>query len=133
MKHPIRATVLCCNLSGAKGDQIKAAAVRRGLRIRTILPEELTLPLGRLAGLPEYAEAGPLDGTPFQEEMLIFHQFTEPLLDAFLADIRRAGGVHLKAVVTPTNASWNVCALYRGLVAEHAAIEQQRRAHTENA
>ena len=65
--------------------------------------------------------------------MLIFHQFTEPLLDAFLADIRRAGGVQLKAVVTPTNASWNVCALYRELEAEHAAIAQQRRAYTENA
>lgn len=132
MKHPIRATVLCCNLSGSKADQIKAAAVRRGLRIRTISPEELTLPLGRLAGLPEYAEAEPLDGTPFREEMLIFHQFTEQLLDAFLADIRRAGGVQLKAVVTPTNASWNVCALYHELEAERAAIALQHRARSEN-
>lgn len=133
MKHPTRATVLCCNLTGAKANQIKVAAVKRGVRIRTITPEEQTLPLGRLVGLPSYADAAPLDGTPVSEELLIFHQFTEPLLDAFLADIRRAGGVRLKAVVTPTNASWNVCALYDELKAERAAIEQQRRAHTENA
>ena len=64
--------------------------------------------------------------------MLIFHNFTEPQLDAFLAEIRRAGGVRLKAVVTPTNASWCISALYRELEAEHAAIQQQRQAHDEN-
>lgn len=132
MKHPNYATVLCCNLSGRKATQIKMAAVKLGVRIRTISQDEFTLPLGRLLGLPEYAEAARLEGTPFTQEMVIFHQFTEPQLDAFLAEIRRAGGVRLKAVVTPTNASWCISALYRELEAEHTAIQQQRQAHDEN-
>lgn len=132
MKHPNRATVLCCNLSGPKATKIKLAAVKLGLRIRTVSQDEFTLPLGRLLGLSEYAEAAPLEGAPFTQEMLIFHEFTEPQLDAFLAEIRRAGGVRLKAVVTPTNASWCISALYHELEAEHAAIQQQRQAHDQN-
>lgn len=129
MKHPNRPTVLCCNLSGPKAAKIKMSAVKLGLRIRTVSPNEFTLPLGRLLGLSEYAEAAPLEGAPFTQEMLIFHELTEPQLDAFLAEIRRAGGVRLKAVVTPTNAAWCISALYHELEAEHAAIQQQRQAH----
>lgn len=132
MKHPNRATVLCCNLNGTKAAKIKMAAVKLGLRIHTVSPDEFTLPLGRLVGLPAYADAEPLEGELFTQEMLIFHNFTEPQLDAFLAEIRRAGGVRLKAVVTPTNASWCISALYRELEAERAAIQQQRQAHDEN-
>ena len=133
MKHPNRATVLCCNLNGTKAAKIKMAAVKLGLRIHTVSPDEFTLPLGRLVGLPAYADAEPLEGELFTQEMLIFHNFTEPQLDAFLAEIRRAGGVRLKAVVTPTNASWCISALYRELEAERAAIQQQQRqAHDEN-
>lgn len=132
MKHPNRATVLCCNLNGTKAAKIKMAAVKLGLRIHTVSPDEFTLPLGRLVGLPSYADAEPLESEPFTQEMLIFHNFTEPQLDAFLAEIRRAGGVRLKAVVTPTNASWCISALYRELEDEHAAIQQQRQAHDEN-
>lgn len=132
MKHLNRATVLCCNLNGTKAAKIKMAAVKLGLRIHTVSPDEFTLPLGRLVGLPAYADAEPLEGEPFTQEMLIFHEFTEPQLDAFLAEIRRAGGVRLKAVVTPTNASWCISALYRELEAEHAAIQQRRQAHDEN-
>ena len=118
MKHPNRATVLCCNLNGTKAAKIKMAAVKLGLRIHTVSPDEFTLPLGRLVGLPSYADAEPLESEPFTQ--------------AFLAEIRRAGGVRLKAVVTPTNASWCISALYRELEAEHAAIQQQRQAHDEN-
>lgn len=132
MKHPNRATVLCCNLNGTKAAKIKMAAVKLGLRIYTVSPDEFMLPLGRLVGLPAYADAEPLEGESFTQEMLIFHNFTEPQLDAFLAEIRRAGGVRLKAVVTPTNASWCISALYHELEAEHAAIQQQRQAHDEN-
>ena len=132
MKHPNRATVLCCNLNGTKAAKIKMAAVKLGLRIHTVSPDEFTLPLGRLVGLPSYADAEPLESEPFTQEMLIFHEFTESQLDAFLAEIRRAGGVRLKAVVTPTNASWCISSLYRELEAEHAAIQQQRQAHDEN-
>jgi len=132
MKHPNRATVLCCNLNGTKAAKIKMAAIKLGLRIHTVSPDEFTLPLGHLVGLPAYADAEPLEGESFTQEMLIFHNFTEPQLDAFLAEIRRAGGVRLKAVVTPTNASWGISALYRELEAEHAAIQQQRQAHDEN-
>lgn len=128
MKHSRHAVVLCYNLTGNKANQIKAAAVRLGLQIRTVAPESFSLPLGHLLGWEEYAQAQATNDTPFTEEMLVFYQLSQAQLDAFLPEIRRAGGVRLKAVVTPTNVSWNSCALVRELDAEHNAIAQQRQA-----
>ena len=111
MKHSRHAVVLCYNLTGNKANQIKAAAVRLGLQIRTVAPESFSLPLGHLLGWEEYAQAQATDDTPFTEEMLVFYQLSQAQLDAFLPEIRGAGG-----------------ALVRELDAEHNAIAQQRRA-----
>ena len=130
MKSHNHAAVLCCNLSGVKADRIRMAAVRLGLRTRTVTAEEFALPLGRLLGLPMQDQAAPTDGAPFDDELVIFYGLTEPQLDAMLAYIRRAGGVRLKAVVTPTNAAWSVSALCRELEAERAALARQGQART---
>ena len=127
MKHSHQAVVLCYNLTGNKANQIKAAAVQLGLQIRTVAPQSFSLPLGHLLGWEEYAQAQPTNDAPFTEEMLVFYQLSETQLDAFLPKIQQAGGVRLKAVVTPTNIGWNACALFRELDAEHSAIQQQRR------
>ena len=58
------------------------------------------------------------------DEMLVMYGFTEDRLDEFLARMRRArtGHVALKAVITPTNSSWNGHELYAELKKEHEAL-----------
>lgn len=129
MKNPNHAVMLCYNLSSKKAPKLKAACIRLGIRIKEITPEQFTLPLGHILGHAEFSDAVPTEEAPFHEEMVIFYQFTEQQLDRLLPEIRKAGSIRLKAVVTPTNISWNACALARELTAEHEAIKNNQQAH----
>lgn len=133
MKNPNHAVVLCYNLSSQKAPKLKAACTKMGIRMKEIAPEQFTLPLGHILGHAEFAEAVPTDAPIFHEELVVFYQFTEQQLDRLLPEIRKAGGIALKAVVTPTNISWNACALSRELIAEREAIAKNQQAHTEQA
>lgn len=131
MKNPNHAMLLCYNLSPVKAPKLKAACIKAGIRIREIAPEQFTLPLGRILGHDEFADAEPTQESVFQDELVVFYQFTNQQLDRLLADIRKAGGIRLKAVVTPTNISWNACALVRELIAEREALAKNQQAHQE--
>lgn len=133
MKHANQGLVLCYNLSGNKAAKIKASCIRLGLRLKTVSAECFALPLGHLLHIPEYEQTPPTDEAPFHEEMLVFYNLSQSQLDALLTQIRTAGGIRLKAVVTPTNVGWTSCALNRELQAERAAISRgQGQAHTPN-
>lgn len=129
MKNPNHAMLLCYNLSPAKAPKLKAACIKAGIRIREIAPEQFTLPLGHILGHDEFADAAPTQEPVFHDELVVFYRFTNQQLDRLLADIRKAGGIRLKAVVTPTNLSWNACALVRELIAEREAIAKNQQAH----
>lgn len=129
MKNPNHAVMLCYNLSGKKAPRLKAACIKLGIRIKDVAPEQFALPLGHILGHTEYAEAVPTDAPIFHEELVVFYQFTEQQLDRLLPEIRKAGGIALKAVVTPTNISWNAYALSRELIAEREAIAKNQQAH----
>lgn len=131
MKNPNHAMMLCYNLSRAKAPKLKAACIKMGIRIKEIAPEQFTLPLGHILGHAEFADAVPTEEPVFQDELVIFYQFTEQQLDRLLPEIRKAGGIRLKAVVTPTNISWNACALARELIAEREAIAKNQQAHVQ--
>ena len=129
MKNPNHAVMLCYNLSRQKAPKLKAACIKKGIRIKEIAPEQFTLPLGHILGHAEFADAVPTEEPAFHEELVVFYQFTEQQLDRLLPEIRKAGGIHLKAVVTPTNISWNASALARELIAEREAIAKNQQVH----
>ena len=125
-------TVLFYNLDNAKGRAIRVVLIQMGIRIRNVKREEFTEPVGKLVGMavPESAgEDGRRPDDPnvpddLDDEMLVMYGFTEDRLDEFLARMRRArtGHVALKAVITPTNSSWNGHELYAELKKEHEAL-----------
>lgn len=63
---------------------------------------------------------------PFDEPVLVFCYLTKSLFDQILRDLRKAGAGPevIKAVLTPTNASWPFGALCRELARER---DQMRR------
>ena len=73
----------------------------------------------------------PWTGETFGDEMLVLVNCTGPLLDRFLQGFRRnkIPAVYLKAVLTPTNRTWNSVALHGELVKERQAIAQGQGAH----
>ena len=103
--------VLLYNLDSPKGAKIRRMCLPLGLRARLVQPEEYGLPLGELA-----------DGAV---------PCTGPLLDRFLQGFRRnkIPPVALKAVLTPTNRSWDSAALHSELLREREAIQAGQAAH----
>lgn len=121
--------ILLYNLDNPRGAKIRRMCLPLGLRTRLVAPEEYGLPLGELVegGVPET----PWAGEPFTDEMLVLVNCPGPLLDRFLQGFRRnkIPSVGLKAVLTPTNRTWDSAALHAELVREREAIRAGRSAH----
>lgn len=132
MKQPV---LLLYNLKGERLSRVRMAAAFVKARVREVRGEEFALPLGALCGLDsEKADGAPGDPAPgFDDEMLVMAFFPPGTVDLFLQTLRRmgAGGIALKAVLTPTNAAWDGARLCRELSLEREAIRAGERAHRE--
>lgn len=107
-------------------DEKELAALRRALlpiRLAVKVPgaEELSLPIGSLAGAcsppdkPESEEQGPIG------KMAVMAGVSQSEMDMILVSMRKAGFGRdvLKAVLTPTNMSWTAGELYGEILKEH--------------
>ena len=120
--------VLCYNLQPEKLGRLRVLALRLGIGVRVVEPEQFALPVGALAGVtetPETVEAV----EPFTDEMLVMAHFRPSMLDAFLNGFRqsRIPSVKLKAMLTETNAAWSAARLHREIRAEHEQMEAMRK------
>ena len=120
--------VLCYNLQPEKLGRLRVLALRLGIGVRVVEPEQFALPVGALAGVtetPETVEAV----EPFTDEMLVMAHFRPGMLDAFLNGFRqsRIPPVKLKAMLTETNAGWSAARLHREILAEHEQMEAMRK------
>ena len=116
--------ILLYNLDNSKGAKIRRMCLPLGLRARLVKPEEYGLPDGA-------APETPWTGETFGDEMLVLVNCTGPLLDRFLQGFRRnkIPPVALKAVLTPTNRTWDSAALHAELLRERQAIQEGQAAH----
>ena len=116
--------VLLFNLPPERERPVRQWLLRHDVTVRTVRPDEQRHSLGYLTGMPGRTPAAKPDGTPFTDEMLVMSLFPGTLMDEFLAFFRTAGlePVALKAVVTPSNASWSAVRLHRELKKEHRTL-----------
>lgn len=111
-----------------KVTKLKGVLVRMGVRIKNILPEQVTQQVGYLAGLEGY-EAQPADGEmllpSIGEEVMVMHRFTSRRIDELLLNLKKAGvaKVELKAIVTESNCPWTFYQLYEELKEEHNKMQ----------
>lgn len=122
------ASVLLYNLEKTeKGRKVKFILIRMGIHIRNITKEEYLQPIGALAGMSNIEmNKDVYEGDGFHEEMLVMKGFTESLLNQLLTSLRKekVEKIDLKAVITPTNQTWNTLQLYEELKKEHAQMNQ---------
>lgn len=127
--------------------KLKGVLVRMGVRIKNVTPEQVTETIGGLLGLPGFGKAENQKeenqkeaGVPEQsgedgraleipsvtEEVLVMHNFSGGRLDELLLNLRKAGvpRIHLKAVVTETNAAWTFYQLYEEIKEEHEKMQE---------
>ena len=120
-------TLLTFNLAPQKRAALQVIALRAGVKLQAVAPERTGATLTQILSGDSGQTTEP---RPFSEELLVFSGFGERLLDAVLTEMRRRKvHVALKAVVTPTNASWTAAELYDELCQERRAIAEGRQAH----
>lgn len=123
------ATMLVFNMEGPRRAKLNMICMRHKIRIRAVEKEEFGLTLGALCG--KMPAEGAAEVTPFDEEMIVMADFTTTLANAFLMSWRQAkqAPIRLKAVLTPTNVTWNAVELYKELDEENRALSNGEQAH----
>lgn len=123
------AMILAYQLPGKQLSALRVIAVRLGMRVCVVRPEEYgekleDLLCGTAVGA---AEGGRLLPAP----MLVFAGCDGTQVQSFLAGWRKAGipPVACKAMLTDTNKAWSSYALYEELWKEHQAMRAGDSAH----
>ncbi|SFA98899.1 protein of unknown function [Acetitomaculum ruminis DSM 5522] len=125
------AVVLMYNFDENKGKMIKMLCLKMGIRIKTIGKDQYKESIGSLSGIKDVYKVDDIDdnaAADFDDEMLIMKGFSSDDLNMFLGSFKKNGitKVALKAIVTPTNASWNSLKLYREIRSEAMAMGDLR-------
>lgn len=115
--------VLSFGLEAAENKKLKTLCEMVGLRLRKVLPEEYGQPVGSFAGVMPKAES-----TEAQKElsgkMLVFAFVSDRQLNVMLSSMKTARIAigSYKAVLTETNAAWNVPTLFAELCREREEL-----------
>ncbi len=124
--------LLMYNLENEKGSKIKLLCLKLRIKIRIVKSEEYLQPLGAVAGLGAPENDSVYQGEGFGDEMLVMVNFTNDVLNSFLQEMRgqQLKPVSLKAVLTPTNASWDSIALHEEIKKEHEVMTAKMAARS---
>ena len=120
-----RPTVLTFAVTDDRLSRLRLCCLKLGIVVKPVPVADYAQPLGTLLGLQEPLSHAAEDGSPIGE-MLVMCAFDDALLNRFLAALRqlRMPPFRLKAMLTPTNVTWNAHQLYAELSAEHEAMGQ---------
>ena len=121
-------TVLLFNISGTDLKALHRAAAAVGATVKEVSQADFAQSVGALIGVLPRAQSICL--SPFPEALLIMCAFTRAQMEQFL-DILKAQAVYIpyKAMVTPTNLTWQCDALIGELKKEHEQIRRMKQSH----
>jgi hypothetical protein len=115
--------VLLYNLDNTdKGRKVKFTLIRLGIRIKNISKEQYNQAVGALAGMKEHTLVDEdYTGEGFEEEMIVMKGLSSSRIDQMLLQFRKndISKINLKAIITPSNQTWNSIQLYEEIKKEH--------------
>lgn len=121
------------NFSEERMRKAKFALLLLKIRTKTVSKSDYGQPLGYLAGIKGIEPASEdYDGTSFEEEMIVLHNFTSKTIDSLIRALNKCGvgRVPLKAVITPTNKDWNSVQLYNAVKADYEEMAGKAQKNT---
>lgn len=120
--------ILVFNVPADKLAKLRFTCMRLGIQVRPVEQADYGQTIGALCGMAERTDA-PAPEETLAEDMLVMANFTQQLANRLLAALKQGRlPIRLKAVVTPTNATWNPVQLYTELTAEREAIAKGKEA-----
>lgn len=114
--------------SQPEGDKVQTLLRDAEIPFKEVLPQELGLRVGALAGLDTVDSCPPMV-EPFPQSTIVFCGLSEQRLREVLALMREknAGTKCTKAVLTPGNRDWRFCDLLLELAKERDAFARMMR------
>lgn len=109
--------------------RIEMALFPLHIRLKRVLPEDYSQPLGLLAGMKDIAPAPkPWDGGELPDTMIVFCFLSDSRLNQALAALRKcgAGPFPYKAILTPANSAWSAPECFSELRQEHEALHRKK-------
>lgn len=112
-------------------DEGQKSALRRALApqkvmVKAVSPADYGQSVGRLAGDKTLPEAPSVPGAELPQPLLLLSGFSSGRMDQVLTALWKAGvRVDYKAVLTPTNRSWDVRTLFAEIAKEHQQMHGQ--------
>lgn len=119
--------VLLYNLDNEKGNRIKQLCALMKIRFKSVSRVDYLEPIGAIAGIKGVERKNiPFGGQAFTDEMIVFKNFSDKVLEDFLRRYRQSGieKVALKAGLTPYNIVWNSFQLRDELMREHEEMSK---------
>lgn len=117
-------TILTYNLS-AKQFQLELLCANFQVHIRNILPTEQSFVIKSV--LENRLIPRNTDNHIFTDEMVVFCNFDDTLLNSILQQLRNLNiRIPLKAVLTPTNSLWNSIELHKELSKEYNMLNERK-------
>ena len=120
-----RGKVLLFNVNEIKAALIASVCGGMGIRVVKIYKEQYGQKVGALACMPILPlTEEPYHGEAFEQEMMVMCFLERNVLDSFLDAYHSAGipPIDLKAMLTPSNATWSAAQLYKELEKEHQQL-----------
>ncbi|MCH5297524.1 MAG: DUF3783 domain-containing protein [Ruminococcus sp.] len=116
------------NFSEERMRKARFALLPLKIKTKIVSKSEYNQPLGYIAGIKgiEPVETE-FDGTGFDEEMIVMHNFTSKTVDILIKALNKCGvgRVPLKAVITPTNKDWNSVQLFEAVKADFEEMSKK--------
>lgn len=125
----MKETVLLYNFSDERLQKIRCALLPLKIRIKTVGIDEYSQPLGYLAGIKGIEPTSEkYSGNGFTDELMLICELNQIKLQSLLNALYKngVGKIDLKAMLTPTNISWNSTQLYEAVKADHEEMSRSK-------
>lgn len=126
----MKETVLLYNFSDERLQKIRRALLPLKIRIKTVGIDEYSQPLGFLAGINGIEPTSEkYSGEGFSDELMLICGLNQMKLQSLLNALYKngVGKIDLKAMLTPTNISWNSTRLYAAVKADHEEMSRSKK------
>lgn len=118
-------TLLLYSVPSEQHKKLEALGMHLGYDCKKIARKRFLQPIGCHVGLPGFEQTGDwYEGKNLPDPMILFFEFSDGLLNRFLAACKEDGmpQIDYRAVVTEHNVHWNVPDLYQELAQEHESL-----------
>ncbi len=126
----MKPTLYLYNLRNEKGAQIEMLCIANEISCQHVDSKDYGKRIGYIAEIEGFDNTAKREiATPFTDEMLIFKNFDQILLEKFLTLYRQRGiaTIALKAALTPTNMQWDSAELHAELCQERDEFIRQKQ------